>query len=1061
MFRAGANNKIANSEAVSTPFKAPAPAPAPVPAPVRLSVPAEGGTSERDRTFDPSQSRSHGHGNRGGEGGNSNRHGHSYGNHSSSQTGGSQSSSKSYGGGGGANAGRQGSSWAGRGQEGFQLDLDPGRVYRDDSSNPLVYMKPGQPARTNFKNRGALDPTAQRLQQTAKDRAAEVQERKQAMRVAEARREADQAQRQREQVQNDEATYHKNLADNRSQYLAKKAARSTSTVASQSASGPSSSASAPSSSSNNVTVGRKVTDKYNSKPPVDLASANEKSRAFLLRLAGDDKPSDDTKNVSSTEEIVVMPKPITKQGTANDKGKGKERARDDSHGTDAPMKKATSLGKLRKATAFDSPSPEKTKNKQRDTAAENPKSEKQKKQKDGNKSLADQYAEEQEGREMDAAIERANEEAKKAKMTELDDSDVEVVDPLAEHDENDDGGTALDGEDQPEREETPDDLLVNHEEELDPSRLCPFCDQALPDEPSDRLTSLRQYLLARPNIESRLSARNPDAKYLPIVEIASFCQLHKVERTVIPEGIKRGYPMKINWNDLPRRIETQVGPHLSGIILGATPSRFIDLAKQDWDKNNGFKRTNITAEWDSFHFEEPGYYGPRGFECIHATVTRLFTANDDAILTADRVAPFSRDYYVRRVLVPETALELTRVDLGLAQTAAGVATAARVVERSRAFGNAQHAIVENVDRERRRARDDEVRRVEAARADEAHRAEQRRVAAERAEAADEERRIAAATPQYRLPKALLAATRAAPPSSSSSSAASTTTSKKRAAAPAREDDDDEDEPVVVAAAAAAESNRKPQRPVQPRPPAAQLGTNQPGIRNFFAPEQPQERRSVSSSSHASKGKEPLVLGSSSDSDSDLDRPALAKSSTKTKPQQQKKKKRRASSSEKPHRAVLSDSDSDVEDDKREKKMKPTTTTTYKKTKRRASSPIASPSPKKKKKQQQQQKQDDEAPRKIQDQTNVARDAARELERALAACSDLESEVETNFQAKNRTAATRERERRQERANERRKRTLAQKRTDAAAAERLHDAANRRSKDPRAKRRRAADSSDSG
>lgn len=92
------------------------------------------------------------------------------------------------------------------------------------------------------------------------------------------------------------------------------------------------------------------------------------------------------------------------------------------------------------------------------------------------------------------------------------------------------------------------------DERVDPSALCPFCDQPLPTDPSQRLVSLQQYLLERPHIESRYSARNPNAKYLPIVEIASFCQLHKVERTIIPEGIEKGYPMVIDWKALPRSV---------------------------------------------------------------------------------------------------------------------------------------------------------------------------------------------------------------------------------------------------------------------------------------------------------------------------------------------------------------------------------------------------------------------------------------------------------------------------------------------------------------------------
>ncbi|GAA5911574.1 hypothetical protein JCM5296_005251 [Sporobolomyces johnsonii] len=261
------------------------------------------------------------------------------------------------------------------------------------------------------------------------------------------------------------------------------------------------------------------------------------------------------------------------------------------------------------------------------------------------------------------------------------------------------------------REDSPDPLLDNDFETVDPTTLCPFCDRPLPETPSSRLVSLKKYLLGRPHLEKRASVRNNLAKKLPIAETASFCRMHQDERTVIPEGRARGYPTEIAWNELPKRIDRELSGHLTSVILGQTASHYLESAKKEWDEK-GRQMRNVASEFGSFHTEEPGYYGPRGFECMMTTLTTLFTATNP-LLTPLRATPLSVQAYVRRVLVPECAVELIRHDLGPASGAdVSREEAERVCAESRAYGKAVFGVLSAEDEaEFARAREREEREV--------------------------------------------------------------------------------------------------------------------------------------------------------------------------------------------------------------------------------------------------------------------------------------------------------------------------------------------------------------
>ncbi|KDE03404.1 hypothetical protein MVLG_06120 [Microbotryum lychnidis-dioicae p1A1 Lamole] len=252
-----------------------------------------------------------------------------------------------------------------------------------------------------------------------------------------------------------------------------------------------------------------------------------------------------------------------------------------------------------------------------------------------------------------------------------------------------------------ENQASPDPLLEGEDELPDPSTLCPFCSSVLPSEPSKELSSLKKYLLGRPNVTPNPSKRNPLGKRLPVVETASFCRRHRWETSVIPEGKARGWPTTIDWEALPKRVGArEFSDHLSQIIMQRKPSRFFDIAKREWEAK-GSKINNILSEFKSSEVELPGYYGLIGQEKLIHLLNKLFVV-DAPLLTTYKALPLDVSAYIRRVLVPETAVELIRrdleLDLGDPDTRG---EAERVCQESREFGQAMFSTTQKEEKEMR------------------------------------------------------------------------------------------------------------------------------------------------------------------------------------------------------------------------------------------------------------------------------------------------------------------------------------------------------------------------
>ncbi|KAI9022823.1 RTC4-like domain-containing protein [Phycomyces nitens] len=144
------------------------------------------------------------------------------------------------------------------------------------------------------------------------------------------------------------------------------------------------------------------------------------------------------------------------------------------------------------------------------------------------------------------------------------------------------------------------------------------------------------------------------------IEQFKFCQLHKTELKIKPEGVKNGYPLEIDFDSLPDRIKS-LEPELERVITKDTPSTYRDTALQAYEDLGQVKARGTMAVMGRFEHTLPGYYGSKGAAIIQKVLDAMFIQTN--ILTHETAAPQLPMEYLQQVLVPETAYRLIREDL--------------------------------------------------------------------------------------------------------------------------------------------------------------------------------------------------------------------------------------------------------------------------------------------------------------------------------------------------------------------------------------------------------------
>ncbi|KAI8893439.1 RTC4-like domain-containing protein [Globomyces pollinis-pini] len=143
-----------------------------------------------------------------------------------------------------------------------------------------------------------------------------------------------------------------------------------------------------------------------------------------------------------------------------------------------------------------------------------------------------------------------------------------------------------------------------------------------------------------------------------------FCELHIAEQSIIPEGIKKGYKMKIDFGeDFENRLKKML-PRLLNIINGKVKSHFREKALKSIEEIGSWKAKSVDHMFFTINDTQCGYYGWVGSEHIFKYLMETFKV-DNSPLTSDISQPQTINDYIQLVLTPETAVGLIGQDYKL------------------------------------------------------------------------------------------------------------------------------------------------------------------------------------------------------------------------------------------------------------------------------------------------------------------------------------------------------------------------------------------------------------
>lgn len=139
------------------------------------------------------------------------------------------------------------------------------------------------------------------------------------------------------------------------------------------------------------------------------------------------------------------------------------------------------------------------------------------------------------------------------------------------------------------------DSTLTHSENRD---LCPFCKDPLPSTPSRTLKAMIRTWQQRRQSGGALRA----------TDTLSVCQRHRDEHTVIPEGLKRGWPLRLDLKELRRRITSPKQPYMD-----LMRDRLLRPRESDWFQDACCRREDAgkgasasTHQIDNFDTHQTG-----------------------------------------------------------------------------------------------------------------------------------------------------------------------------------------------------------------------------------------------------------------------------------------------------------------------------------------------------------------------------------------------------------------------------------------------------------------------
>ncbi|EJD51784.1 hypothetical protein AURDEDRAFT_149420 [Auricularia subglabra TFB-10046 SS5] len=213
---------------------------------------------------------------------------------------------------------------------------------------------------------------------------------------------------------------------------------------------------------------------------------------------------------------------------------------------------------------------------------------------------------------------------------------------------------------------------------VDPSRLCPYCDELLPDTRSPEFEELLRGARAKSWPKPRRA--NPLGLKAPMTVFVSVCERHRFEAKVLPQAIRAGWPTTIDFDSIPARVKRK-RRILDDILKDPSTSSFFREAMDNVARVGARVAESAMGQYAIFERIQPGYYGERGAVVLHQTLFSLYTP-EDLQKSHHLFAPLSTQTFQHSVLVPEAALALIMDDRGETR-----AQALKTMRASSRYGN--------------------------------------------------------------------------------------------------------------------------------------------------------------------------------------------------------------------------------------------------------------------------------------------------------------------------------------------------------------------------------------
>lgn len=138
---------------------------------------------------------------------------------------------------------------------------------------------------------------------------------------------------------------------------------------------------------------------------------------------------------------------------------------------------------------------------------------------------------------------------------------------------------------------------------MDPSTLCPYCDESFPSDPSPLLKSMLRRVRSMSYSDPRPC--NPLGLKAPLAAFVALCQRHGFESHLLPKAKANGWPIRIDFAALPRRLG-EIKVQLAKVILNKGMSEFWQEIGHEIGKKGTRMVMGVKGQFGSFEKSQPG-----------------------------------------------------------------------------------------------------------------------------------------------------------------------------------------------------------------------------------------------------------------------------------------------------------------------------------------------------------------------------------------------------------------------------------------------------------------------